>query len=112
MTSSLIKPVVDEQTVDELLRAPVAILYKHSPLCGVSARALREVTRFAETNPDMPVYQVDVVNQRALARDMASRLRIAHQSPQVIVLRKGTPMWHGSHFEVTAENLNGQLNRP
>lgn len=50
----------------------------------------------------MPVYWVDVIGSRPLSRVIASRLGIDHESPQAILLRSGTPVWHDSHSGVTA----------
>jgi bacillithiol system protein YtxJ len=89
--------------------AEVAVIYKHSPRCGSSRVAESEVGRFAERHPDVPVYRVDVVRHRALARDIAQRLGVRHASPQAILLRRGRVVWTGSHGEVDAEVIEAQL---
>jgi bacillithiol system protein YtxJ len=67
------------------------------------------VQAFAEQHPDVPVYLVDVTRHRVLAREIASRLGIQHQSPQAILLQRGTAVWHESHFAVTAEAIARSL---
>jgi bacillithiol system protein YtxJ len=52
---------------------------------------------------------VDVIRQRPLSREIAARLGIPHESPQVIVIRGGTVRWHASHYEVTADALAAQI---
>ena len=37
------------------------------------------------------------------ARALADRLGIRHQSPQIILLAGGKPVWHASHGAVTVE---------
>ncbi|HSG81318.1 MAG TPA: bacillithiol system redox-active protein YtxJ [Gemmatimonadota bacterium] len=83
--------------LDEVFQADIAIIYKHSPLCGASRWAQDEVMEFAAAHPDIPVFQIDVVNSRPLSREVAARLNIRHQSPQAIVLRAGRPAWSDSH---------------
>ena len=83
----------------------MAVLYKHSPVCGLSMRARRQVRRFLEAHPDLPVYVVDVIRQRELSREIEECTGIRHESPQAIVLRGGDPAWHGSHRAVTEEAL-------
>ena len=46
---------------------------------------------------------------RELARAVAERCGIAHESPQAIVFRDGSPVWHGSHGEVVATALTAAL---
>ncbi len=60
-------------------------------------------------HPDVPVYWVDVKGQRPLSREIAGRLGITHESPQAILLRRGTPVWHDSHSGVTAAAIAREL---
>lgn len=99
------QPIRRESDLEEALAAPLAVLYKHSPLCGLSDMAARQVERFLEAHPDVPVYQVDVVRARPLSREVEHRLGIRHESPQALVLRDGVVSWHGSHRAITAEAL-------
>jgi bacillithiol system protein YtxJ len=84
---------------------PVAVLYKHSPTCGLSAIALDEVQAFADVHPDVPVYLVDVFALRPLSNAVEQALGIRHESPQAIVFRGGEVVWHGSHRRVTRADL-------
>ena len=83
----------------------LAVLYKHSPRCVLSARAIQHVHRFAEENPETPVYLIDVVSQEEISSWLAERLDVHHESPQVIVVRDGEAVWHYAHFAVTAKAL-------
>lgn len=95
----------DKTELDEVLKSPTAILYKHSPRCGICTAARLEVSVFADSHPEIPVYQVDVLSQRPLSNAIAERLAIRHKSPQAIVLRDGEVAWHGAHFRVSAQAL-------
>lgn len=88
-------------------REPV-ILYKHSAYCGVSLRARRELERLAETEAP-PIYEVVVQQARALSNEIAERLGIRHESPQVIVLHAGQAVFHASHRRVTADAVRSIL---
>ncbi len=98
-----------ETEFDDALTAPVAVLYKHSTKCGLSARAFDEIVDFARSHPATPVYLVDVIHDRPLAQRIAERLNIRHQSPQAIVLRRGEPQWHTSHSGVKSEAIAQQI---
>ena len=88
-----------------------AVLFKHSPACFVSRRALAEVTDYAESRPDVTVILVDVLEERDLSRWIAAHWDIPHQSPQAIVFRRGRPGWHGSHRFVEAARLELETQR-
>ena len=60
---------------------------------------------FVRRRPEVPVYLVDVLGQRPLSQRIAAALSIRHESPQVIVLQAGKPLWHASHYDVTADTL-------
>lgn len=109
MGSGATREIQSEADVEEVMRAELAFIYKHSPLCGVSRHARGEVRRFAEAHPEVPVYQVNVVWHRALSREVERRLGIRHQSPQAILVRSGRPLWHDSHLRLTVEALEGAL---
>jgi len=101
-----------EADFDGVLQDEVAVLYKHSPVCGLSSRALRQVRGFAETRPALPVYMVDVITRRELSRLIEERTGIRHESPQAIILRRGRPSWHASHRAVTEEALARAVDTP
>lgn len=102
-------PVKEAGELDSLLDEPLVVLYKHSPLCGLSDIAAREIREFMEANPAVPVYQVDVIRSRPVSQEVERRLSIRHESPQVFVIRDGEVVWHGSHRSVTAATLETEL---
>lgn len=102
-------PLVDEEDLDNVLDAPLAIIYKHSPLCGLSSGAIREVKRFKRDHPDVSIYIVDVIGSRAIANEIESRTGVRHQSPQAILIAEGKVRWHDSHRGVNGEALAAQL---
>jgi bacillithiol system protein YtxJ len=104
-----IEPVHTDEDLKAALEQPRAVLYKHSPRCGISLRTLREVEKFAEQVPDVPVYLIDVVADRDLSNAVADHLEIAHQSPQAILLEHGKPAWHASHFQISARRLEKEV---
>jgi bacillithiol system protein YtxJ len=107
----MIVPLGSPADLEEALQAPCAVLYKHSPRCGVCVAAEREVRHFAEGRPDVPVYWLDVVAERGLAHLVAARLGVRHESPQVIVLESGAVRLAAAHWEVRATDLDA-LMRP
>lgn len=87
----------------------VAVLYKHSPTCGLSEMALDEITAFSAHHPDIPIHVVDVLAQRPLSNEIERSLGIRHESPQAFVFRDGEVCWHGSHRRVQRGTLAEQV---
>lgn len=98
-------PVREAADLEPVWREPVAVLYKHSPLCGLSAAAARQMAAFAAAHPDVPVYVVDVIRGRAISRDVERQLEIRHESPQAFLLQGGEVTWHGSHMAISESAL-------
>jgi bacillithiol system protein YtxJ len=97
-------PIVTDADLDLLLAAPLAVLYKHSPICPTSDAAYEEMLAFRRRRA-VPVYMVDVIHYRPLSRALAERIGVRHASPQAIILRDGVAAWHRSHYEIRAEAM-------
>jgi bacillithiol system protein YtxJ len=98
-----------EADVATVLSEPLAVVYKHSPICPSSGLAYEEMRSLRRLQHDVPVYMVDVVQSRAISRYIAERVGVVHASPQAIILRAGVPAWHGSHYELRAETMAREL---
>jgi bacillithiol system protein YtxJ len=88
-----------------LARHPLVMLFKHSPVCPISAAALREWRAFTAAHPEVPTLFVDVIGDRPVSRGLAEECGVQHQSPQAILFRDGRPAWHASHGGITADSL-------
>lgn len=96
-------PVADVADLDRLFaesaEEPI-ILYKHDFACGISANAYRELAALPGE-----ISLIDVERQKQLAAEVASRTGIRHESPQVIVVRTGRPVYAASHWDITGEKV-------
>ncbi len=102
---SPIRELARDADLTEALAAPEAVLYKHSPACWIGMIAHRQIRRFVQRHPEIPVYIVDVLAQRRLSDTISKRLQVRHESPQVIVVAGGKMIWSASHGQVRAESL-------
>jgi monothiol bacilliredoxin len=98
-----------EADVATALAEPLAVVYKHSPICPTSDMAYEEIRSLRRLHGDVPVYLVDVVHSRPLSRYIAERVGVVHASPQAIILQVGVPAWHGSHFDLRADTMARRL---
>ena len=66
------------------------VIFKHSPTCGISAQAYDEIAALLDGPPlGANVYLVDVWTNRTVSNAIANRLRIRHESPQALLVRRG-----------------------
>ena len=111
--ATMTKMTTNEQlrTALELSHQKALLLFKHSTRCPISAGAYEEVTAYLQNHPNEKVdyAMIDVVADRPVSNEVADVLNVKHESPQVIVIRQGAPVWHTSHSHITAEALKAQL---
>jgi bacillithiol system protein YtxJ len=79
------------------------LVYKHSTTCPVSATAGREV-RAMQT--DLPIYWINVREQRELSNWVAETYNVTHESPQLLLIRGGKVERVWSHYEVSRTSVS------
>lgn len=79
------------------------LVFKKSPRCPISFAAEDEWRSFlaAHRADALAVAEIDVVNERPLARGLVDLLTIRHESPQALLFRAGKVVWHDSHDRLT-----------
>lgn len=85
---------------------PRVLLLKYSPICPISLVAQSQLKMFQLDHPDALTMTVNVIGERAIAREIANLCEIEHQSPQAILFESGSATWHASHTAITAESLS------
>jgi bacillithiol system protein YtxJ len=88
---------------------PIAI-FKHSTFCEISTLVKSRL----ELQWDIPhdaldVYCVDLHAHRPVSNEIARRLGVLHESPQLIVIKDGQPIYDASHADVNVEELRNAL---
>lgn len=84
------------------------LIFKHSLTCPISSAAFREYETFlkdCEEGGSVEYHLVEVQNAREVSDAIETRSGIRHESPQAILFRDGQPVWHASHFAITAKSL-------
>ena len=103
-------PFVEIATIEALedfvtkANGSAAMLFKHSNLCGISARAYRELEMLTE-----PVGLVVVQTARNVSNEIERRWGIGHETPQVLIVRGNEVAWTASHFEIKAAAVSSAL---
>lgn len=92
-----------EELFEKSNETPV-VLFKHSVTCPISSGVYYEV---AEADADINL--VVVQKSRDVSNEIAARTGIRHESPQAIVIKNGAPVYHASHYDITAEDILNAL---
>ncbi|MFT5281089.1 MAG: bacillithiol system protein YtxJ [Flavobacteriaceae bacterium] len=97
------------ETVEEILehseKEPVIVL-KHSLTCPISLAAHeRVVAGLKEDEVQYPIYLVIMQEEKELSTDLAQKLDVKHESPQLIVVHHGNSAYDASHHDIRVEDI-------
>ncbi|MBT8270485.1 MAG: bacillithiol system redox-active protein YtxJ [Flavobacteriaceae bacterium] len=77
------------------------IVFKHSTRCGISGMVLNGFEKAYDIPEDKAdIYLLDLISYRQLSSAIEDRFGIVHESPQVLVIKKGQVIAHGSHGRI------------
>lgn len=91
-----------DQLITESAEKPV-LLFKHSTSCSISSMALDRLLRNWKTEDSDKIspYYLDLIAFRSLSNLIAERFGIPHESPQVLLIKKGKVTYHESHYGIS-----------
>ena len=92
-----------EQIKAESADHPV-VIFKHSTRCSISAMAKNRLERVAQTE-GVSFYYLDLIRYRSLSNLIAETFGVTHESPQVIMIRKGECIYDESHNGITMDEI-------
>ncbi|WP_333601426.1 bacillithiol system redox-active protein YtxJ [Flavobacterium sp.] len=102
------KPLTDLGQLNEIITTsadkPVAI-FKHSTRCGVSRMTLKQFENEFDLEDKVTPYFLDLLENRDLSNAIAHRFGVEHQSPQLLLIRNGEPVYTASHGDIYADDL-------
>ena len=107
-----VKIIESQDDIITVFKSPVAVVFKHSTRCPVSLAAKREFDIFSSDEQEKAtIYIIDVIRNRHESMQIAEKSGVAHQSPQVLILKSGEVVWHESHWAITAEAIHNELRK-
>jgi bacillithiol system protein YtxJ len=82
-------------------------IFKHSTRCSISKMALDRFER--DWKPEyeekvMPVY-LDLLKFREISNEIANRLQVIHESPQVLLIKNGACIYNESHQAIRLDSV-------
>ncbi len=99
------------QQLDEIIQLShqrPQVIFKHSTRCSVSSIALTRLKK-ADTLDGADIHYLDLLSFRSLSNQVADIFHVPHESPQLLLIRKGECVYEESHLGITAEDLLDQI---
>ncbi len=105
--------LTEESQIAEIIALSNSIpvyIFKHSTTCGISAQAKENVEiSFKNTDKPFLLYYLDLLKYRSISNEVASKLNVHHQSPQLILVHNGEVAFTTSHYKIKTNILEDSL---
>ncbi|WP_306352533.1 bacillithiol system redox-active protein YtxJ [Flavobacterium sp. '19STA2R22 D10 B1'] len=86
------------------------IIFKHSTRCSISRMALKNFEKEYNLSEDSVVaYFLDLLEHRDISNEITQRFNVVHQSPQLLLIKKGKSVYNTSHSDIDAEALASEI---
>lgn len=76
------------------------LIFKHSTRCSISSMAKNRLELYWDQAAGIEPWYLDLLAYRAISDEIAKRTGVVHQSPQILLLKNGTCVFHASHNEI------------
>lgn len=102
---SLQQPEQIEQLAERSSHTP-AVIFKHSNRCSMSQMAKYSLEADWDFAPEeVDTYILDLFAQPQLAKLVADRFHVHHESPQLLLIRNGECTYDADHLDITVAEL-------
>ncbi|GAB4249386.1 MAG: bacillithiol system redox-active protein YtxJ [Vicingaceae bacterium] len=82
-------------------------VFKHSTRCIISSMAKNRMQRKWKFDvKDIPLYYLDILNHRDVSNEIARRLNITHESPQLLLIKNGKCIINQTHNAVEPGDID------
>ena len=93
------------EAIEEDSKTKPILIFKHSTRCSISRMALKQFEREFTLQDKVTPYFLDLIANRDVSNDIASRFNVMHQSPQLLVIKDGKSIYNASHSDINAEKI-------
>ena len=95
------------EVIAEKSKTKAQVLFKHSTTCGISRMVLNMFNgSYGLADGAVDLYYLDLHAHRDVSNAIAEKFQVIHQSPQLLVVKNGTTVFHRSHGSITEVDLN------
>lgn len=95
------------EIIEQKSHLKTQVVFKHSTRCGISSMVLNQfVDAYGFSVNDLDLYYLDLLNYRDISNEVGYKFQVIHQSPQLIVIKKGVVQAYASHGDINAVDLN------
>lgn len=100
-------PLTDEAQLSEISTRSSErpqVIFKHSTRCSISSMALSRLER-SDASDAVDYYYLDLIKYRPISAQIAEKFHVAHESPQILLIRNGACTYDESHYGISMEEI-------
>ena len=92
-----------QEIIDKSAHTP-QVIYKHSTRCSISLVVKNRLEK--ENAPEaVDFYFLDLLAYRPISNAIAEQFKVYHESPQVLVIKKGECVYDDSHMAINMDDI-------
>ena len=93
--------------IEEKSKTKTQVIFKHSTRCGISRMVINQfVANYNLNEKDLDLYYLDLLSFRDVSDEVGYKFQVVHQSPQLLVIKNGVVVAHGSHGSINSIDLS------
>jgi len=93
--------------IKALSNTKAQVIFKHSTRCAISSIVKSRLER--STQPAaIDFYYLDLINYRDISKKVAEEFSVAHESPQIILIKNETCTYDESHNGIQMDDIEEQ----
>ena len=97
---NLLSDLTQLDTIAKDSNTKTQVIFKHSTRCGISSGVLRKFEKQFGASNSIVLHFLDLLRYRDISNEIASRFDVAHQSPQLLVIKNGVVAKYDSHYGI------------
>ena len=106
-------PLMNEQQLEEIKTNSEhrpQLIFKHSNRCSLSSMARNRLDKNAFPE-GIDFYFLDILKHRNISNKIAADFQVYHESPQVLLINKGTCVYDESHSGIHMDEIRTYAQR-
>lgn len=104
-----LESIAQLETIVERSNNKPQVIYKHSSTCGISRMVLNMFTESYDMDLDIDLYFLTIQHHRDVSNTIEDKFEVRHESPQLLVIKKGEVVFHTSHGAISDTDFTKYL---
>ncbi|NVN18423.1 bacillithiol system redox-active protein YtxJ [Muricauda sp. HICW] len=104
-----LESIAQLETIVERSKYKPQVIYKHSSTCGISRMVLNMFTESYDMDLDIDLYFLTIQHHRDVSNTIEDKFEVRHESPQLLVIKKGEVVFHTSHGAISDTDFTKYL---